>query len=144
MAFSEPGGADGPSPSAEPPGKRGPRSPGPLLAVCAGYFMVILDVTIINVAAPAIGRDPAVSVTGIQWITDGYTRVFAGSLMTGGALGHRLGDRRVFCAGVVVAPPGRCGNAWHGTRPPAPGASSSVSPPWTCAPSATSSNGPRT
>ncbi|MGF1236651.1 hypothetical protein ACQSME_05235 [Streptomyces sp. 2-6] len=49
-------------------------------------------------AAPAIGRDPAVSVTGIQWITDGYTLAFAGLLMTGGALGHRLGDRRVFCA----------------------------------------------
>ncbi|MGW4320472.1 hypothetical protein ACWEMW_14945 [Streptomyces sp. NPDC004684] len=40
--------------------------------------MVILDVTITNVAAPAIGRDPAVSVTGIQWITDGYTLAFTG------------------------------------------------------------------
>ncbi|GAB1332451.1 MFS transporter [Streptomyces sennicomposti] len=102
MAFTEPGGADGPTPSAEPAGKGGPRSRAPLLAVCAGYFMVILDVTIINVAAPVIGRDLAVSVTGIQWITDGYTLAFAGFLMTGGALGDRLGDRRVFCAGVVV------------------------------------------
>ncbi|MFF8727706.1 MFS transporter [Streptomyces sp. NPDC015171] len=74
----------------------------PLLAVCAGYFMVILDVTIINVAVPVVGRDLAASLTGIQWITDGYTLVFAGFLMTGGALGDRLGNRRVFCSGVVV------------------------------------------
>ncbi|KOV70314.1 multidrug MFS transporter [Streptomyces sp. MMG1121] len=74
----------------------------PLLAVCAGYFMVILDVTVISVAVPVIGRELSASVTGIQWITDGYTLVFAGFLLTGGALGDRLGNRRIFCAGVVV------------------------------------------
>ncbi|OKJ74710.1 multidrug MFS transporter [Streptomyces sp. TSRI0107] len=74
----------------------------PLLAVCAGYFMVILDVTVINVAVPVIGRELSASLTGIQWITDGYTLVFAGFLLTGGALGDRLGNRRVFCAGVAV------------------------------------------
>ncbi|MEU1408170.1 MFS transporter [Streptomyces sp. NPDC005728] len=74
----------------------------PLLAVCAGYFMVILDVTVINVAVPVIGRDLSASLTGIQWITDGYTLVFAGFLLSAGALGDRLGNRRVFCSGVVV------------------------------------------
>ncbi|MPY33012.1 MFS transporter [Streptomyces adustus] len=64
--------------------------------------MVILDVTIINVAVPVVGRDLSASLTGIQWITDGYTVVFAGLLMTGGALGDRLGNRRVFCWGVLV------------------------------------------
>ncbi|MFD0351499.1 MFS transporter [Kitasatospora aburaviensis] len=78
------------------------RSRAPLLAVCAGYFMVILDVTIINVAVPAVGRDLGASLTGIQWITDGYTLAFAGLLLTGGALGDRLGNRRVFCWGVAV------------------------------------------
>ncbi|MFI1200271.1 MFS transporter [Streptomyces sp. NPDC020883] len=78
------------------------RSRGPLLAVCAGYFMVILDVTIINVAVPVVGRKLGTSLTGIQWITDGYTLVFAGLLLTGGALGDRLGSRRVFCWGVAV------------------------------------------
>ncbi|MGA4952644.1 hypothetical protein [Streptomyces lydicamycinicus] len=63
------------------------RPPAPLLAVCAGYFMVILDVTVINVAVPVAGRDLSASLTGIQWITDGYTLVFAGLLLTGGALG---------------------------------------------------------
>ncbi len=74
----------------------------PLLAVCAGYFMVILDVTVINVAVPVVGRELSASLTGIQWITDGYTLVFAGLLLTAGALGDRLGNRRIFCTGVVV------------------------------------------
>ncbi|MGW2408013.1 MFS transporter [Streptomyces sp. NPDC001739] len=78
------------------------RSLAPLLAVCAGYFMVILDVTVINVAVPVVGRELSASLTGIQWITDGYTLVFAGLLLTGGALGDRLGNRRIFCTGVVV------------------------------------------
>ncbi|MEU9120961.1 MFS transporter [Streptomyces sp. NPDC048506] len=64
--------------------------------------MVILDVTIINVAVPVVGRDLSASLTGIQWITDGYTLVFAGFLLTGGALGDRLGNRRVFCTGVAT------------------------------------------
>ena len=74
----------------------------PLVAICAGYFMVILDVTIINVAVPVIGRELSASLTDIQWITDGYTLVFAGLLLTGGALGDRLGNRRIFCTGVIV------------------------------------------
>ncbi|GGU92251.1 MFS transporter [Streptomyces filipinensis] len=78
----------------------GRNSYAPLLAVCAGYFMVILDVTIINVAVPVIGRDMSASLTGIQWITDGYTLVFAGFLLSAGALGDRLGNRRVFCSGA--------------------------------------------
>ena len=74
----------------------------PLLAVCTGYFMVILDVTIVNVAAPAIGRDLSISLTDLQWIVDGYTVAFAGLLLLGGALGDRWGHRRVFCLGVGV------------------------------------------
>ncbi|OIJ90588.1 MFS transporter [Streptomyces sp. MUSC 14] len=64
--------------------------------------MVILDVTVINVAVPVIGRDLGTSLTGIQWITDGYTLVFAGFLLTGGGLGDRLGSRRVFCWGTAL------------------------------------------
>ena len=74
----------------------------PLLAVCSGYFMVILDVTIVNVAAPAIGRELATSLTDLQWIVDGYSVAFAGLLLLGGALGDRWGHRRVFCLGVAV------------------------------------------
>ncbi|MEU8824607.1 MFS transporter [Streptomyces sp. NPDC048636] len=94
MAFAESAGGEGPPASS--------RSLVPLLAVCAGYFMVILDVTVINVAVPVIGRELSASLTGIQWITDGYTLVFAGFLLTGGALGDRLGNRRIFCTGTAV------------------------------------------
>ncbi|MFF3820638.1 MFS transporter [Streptomyces bluensis] len=102
MAFAESAGGGDPMPSPEEAQGPGRRSWAPLLVVCAGYFMVILDVTVINVAVPVIGRDLSASLTGIQWITDGYTLVFAGFLLTGGALGDRLGNRRVFCWGVVV------------------------------------------
>ncbi|WP_323187972.1 MFS transporter [Streptomyces sp. NBC_01264] len=74
----------------------------PLFAVCVGYFMVILDVTAINVAVPVIGRDLDASLTAVQWVTNGYTLAFAALLLTGGALGDRLGHRRVFCTGIVV------------------------------------------
>ncbi|MFJ2307114.1 MFS transporter [Streptomyces sp. NPDC087787] len=100
FAESDGGGRSMPSPESAP--KSQPRSWAPLLAVCTGYFMVILDVTVINVAVPVIGRELSASLTGIQWITDGYTLVFAGFLLTGGALGDRLGNRRVFCSGVAV------------------------------------------
>ncbi|MGW1961945.1 MFS transporter [Streptomyces sp. NPDC001935] len=102
MTFSEPAD-DGASAS---PGQAdrasGEPSLLPLLAVCAGYFMVILDVTVVSVAVPVIGRELSASVTGVQWITDGYTLVFAGFLLLGGALGDRWGNRRIFCTGVAV------------------------------------------
>ncbi|MFJ3250811.1 MFS transporter [Streptomyces sp. NPDC086782] len=102
MTFAESAGGGQSMPSPESAPKSRPRSWAPLLAVCTGYFMVILDVTVINVAVPVIGRELSASLTGIQWITDGYTLVFAGLLLTGGALGDRLGNRRVFCSGVAV------------------------------------------
>ncbi|MFG3345834.1 MFS transporter [Streptomyces sp. NPDC048018] len=102
MEYGRSAGDVGPAPPERPGPADGGRAWAPLTAVCAGYFMVILDVTILNVAVPVIGRDLSASLTGIQWITDGYTLVFAGFLLTGGALGDRLGNRRVFCWGVVV------------------------------------------
>ena len=87
----------------------------PLLAVCSGYFMVILDVTIVNVAAPAIGRELSTSLTDLQWIVDGYSVAFAGLLLLGGALGDRWGHRRVFCLGVSVFTGASLGCASRGT-----------------------------
>jgi DHA2 family methylenomycin A resistance protein-like MFS transporter len=87
----------------------------PLLAVCSGYFMVILDVTVINVAVPRIGEDLNASLTQVQWVTDGYTLVFAAGLLLGGALGDRLGNRRVFSWGIVVftVSSALCALAWN-------------------------------
>ncbi|MFF6853208.1 MFS transporter [Streptomyces antimycoticus] len=72
----------------------------PLLAICLGYFLVILDVTVVNVAAPRIGAGLAAGQGALQWIVDGYTLVFAGLLLFCGGLGDRLGHRRVFLAGL--------------------------------------------
>ena len=73
-----------------------------LVVICLGYFMVIVDTTVVNVALPAIGRELHGGVSGLQWVVDAYTLAFAGLLLTGGALAERLGGRRVFGAGLVV------------------------------------------
>src|SRR5215470_720506 len=62
-----------------------------LAVICTGYFMVILDATVTNVALPSIGRGLHGSVTGLQWVVDAYTLSFAALLLTGGALAERLG-----------------------------------------------------
>src|SRR6266702_6241032 len=74
----------------------------PLLALCLGYFMTILDVTIVNVALVDIKEHLSANVTGLQWIVDGYALVFASLLLTGGALGDRRGSRTVFLAGLAL------------------------------------------
>src|SRR5438105_1973081 len=74
----------------------------PLLALCLGYFMTILDITIVNVALVNIKEQLSADVTGLQWIVDGYALVFASFLLTGGALGDRRGSRTVFLAGLAL------------------------------------------
>ncbi len=74
----------------------------PLIAICLGYFMVILDATVVNVALPALGHDLGGGVSGLQWVVDGYTLVFAGLLLSAGSLGDRLGGRRVFVLGLAL------------------------------------------
>jgi len=73
-----------------------------LVVICLGYFMVIVDTTVVNVALPAIGRDLHGGVAGLQWVVDAYTLSFAGLLLTGGALAERLGGRRVFGTGLAI------------------------------------------
>lgn len=74
----------------------------PLLAICLGYFMTILDLTVVNVALVNIKQQLDANVTGLQWIVDGYSLVFASFLLTGGALGDRIGGKKVFSAGLVL------------------------------------------
>jgi MFS transporter, DHA2 family, methylenomycin A resistance protein len=82
--------------------RTGARTPAATLAlICTGYFMVILDATVTNVALPSIGRGLHGGITGLQWVVDAYTLAFAALLLTGGALAERLGGRRVFTAGLA-------------------------------------------
>jgi MFS transporter, DHA2 family, methylenomycin A resistance protein len=74
----------------------------PLIAVSLGYFMVILDATIVTVALPSLGRDLGGGVAGLQWVVDAYTAALAGLLLLGGSLGDRLGSRAVFQAALAA------------------------------------------
>jgi DHA2 family methylenomycin A resistance protein-like MFS transporter len=73
-----------------------------LVAICLAYFMVILDNTIVTVALPALHTELGASVTGLQWVVDGYLLMLAAGLLTGGALADRFGARRVFQVGLGV------------------------------------------
>ncbi len=64
--------------------------------------MVILDVSIVNVALPSIRTSLRFSATDLQWIVNAYTIAFAGFLMLAGRAANVLGQRRTFVAGIVV------------------------------------------
>jgi EmrB/QacA subfamily drug resistance transporter len=73
-----------------------------LVLVCLAQFMVILDVSIVNVALPSIRSGLRFSTTGLQWVVNAYTITFGGFLMLGGRAADLLGRRRVFLAGTVL------------------------------------------
>jgi EmrB/QacA subfamily drug resistance transporter len=77
-------------------------SNGLLVLVCLAQYMVILDVSIVNVALPAIHDDLNFSTTGLQWVVNAYTLTFAGFLMLGGRAADLLGRRRVFLGGTAL------------------------------------------
>lgn len=90
-----------PSPVEAEDANRGP-SAWPLVAICVGYFMVILDTTVVNVALPALSRGLQTTTTGLQWVVDAYSLSFAALLLSGGALGDRRGAKAVFEMGLGV------------------------------------------
>jgi DHA2 family methylenomycin A resistance protein-like MFS transporter len=79
-------------------------------AICLGYFAIILDGSVLNVAVPAIRADLRASLAGAQWVLNAYTLTLAGLLLTAGALGDRIGLRRMFLfgAGVFTASSAAC------------------------------------
>ncbi len=73
-----------------------------LALVCAGQFMVVLDVSIVNVALPAIQADLGFTGTTLAWVIDAYALTFAGVLLLGGRAADVFGHRRTFVAGLVL------------------------------------------
>ena len=73
-----------------------------LLVVCLGQFMVILDVSIVNVALPSIKDALGFSTTGLQWVLNAYTLTFAGFLLLGGRAADLFGRRRMFYLGTLL------------------------------------------
>ena len=71
-----------------------------LVVVCLAQFMVVLDVSIVNVALPAIQHDLGFSATGLQWVVTAYALTFGGLLLLGGRLADLFGRRRIFLLGL--------------------------------------------
>ncbi len=103
-----PAGGDTPTnggaqPHAGPPALPvGSRSAWILVVCCVAQFMVILDLSIVNVALPSIQSSLNFSSADLQWVVDAYAITFAGFLMLGGRAADALGQRRVFVAALVL------------------------------------------
>src|SRR5215469_15526687 len=74
-----------------------------LAAMSLGYGVVQLDVTIVNVAIASIGQSIGGGVAALQWVVSAYTIAFAALILTAGALGDRIGAKRLFMAGFALA-----------------------------------------
>lgn len=74
----------------------------PLVAVCTGTFMLLVDVTIVNVALPDIARDLGTSFTQLQWVVDVYALALAALVLGAGSLADLYGRRRLYLLGLVV------------------------------------------
>src|SRR4051812_5076451 len=91
-----------------------PRRWSALAVVCAAFFMTVLDVSIVNVALPSIGKSLDFSRDNLQWVITAYSITFGGFLLLGGRAADLLGRRRVFLVGVVLFTVASflCGLAW--------------------------------
>jgi EmrB/QacA subfamily drug resistance transporter len=73
-----------------------------LIVVCVAVFMLLLDITVVNVALPDIQKELNTSFTDLQWIVDAYALTLATTLLTAGSLGDRLGRKRVFLVAIAI------------------------------------------
>ncbi len=73
-----------------------------LMTVSVATFMLLLDITVVNVALPSIRNDLGASFTDLQWVVDAYALTLAALVLTAGSLADRLGRRRVFAAGLGI------------------------------------------
>jgi MFS transporter, DHA2 family, methylenomycin A resistance protein len=79
-----------------------PRAAFALAAAILGFFVVTLDAVVVNVALPSIRGGLGGGITGLQWVVDGYTLLFAALLLSSGSLADRFGARRAFTVGVAL------------------------------------------
>ena len=73
-----------------------------LVVMCVGYFLVLLDVTIVNVALPKIASGIGANVSSLQWVVDGYALALASLMLAGGTVGDLHGHKRIVLSGLVV------------------------------------------
>jgi hypothetical protein len=87
-----------------------------LLAVSVATFMLLLDITVVNVALPSIREDLGASFTDLQWVLDAYALTLAALVLTAGSLADRLGRRRLFAAGSRSSRSPPCSARWRPIR----------------------------
>ena len=73
-----------------------------LIVVCVAVFMLLLDITVVNVALPDIQRSLHTSFTDLQWVVDAYALMLATAMLNAGSLGDLLGRKRVFAGGIAL------------------------------------------
>src|SRR5213083_2927978 len=73
-----------------------------LIVLCIGFLLIVVDMTIVNVALPSIQRDLQFTQAGLAWIVNAYLIAFGGLLLLAGRLGDLVGRKRVFLAGLGV------------------------------------------
>src|SRR3989338_7969234 len=73
-----------------------------LILLCLGDLMIVLDMTIVNVALPSIRTDLGFSETSLVWVVNAYLLTFGGFLLLGGRLGDLYGHRKLFLIGLVI------------------------------------------
>jgi EmrB/QacA subfamily drug resistance transporter len=93
---------DAAAPADAPPARRNAPDWLILTIACVAQFMVILDVSIVNVALPSIRTSLGFSPSGLQWVLNAYTLTFAGFLLLGGRAADIFGRRRIFMLGLLV------------------------------------------
>ncbi|MFD7328321.1 MFS transporter [Streptomyces sp. NPDC059872] len=79
-----------------------PRTWAVLLAACAGQFLVVLDVSVVNVALPSMRADLGLSGAGLQWVLNAYSIAFAGFMLLGGRAADLFGRKAMFLTGLAV------------------------------------------
>src|SRR5213082_1136593 len=84
-----------------------------LIVVCVAVFMLLLDITVVNVALPEIDKELNTSFTDLQWVVDAYALTLAATMLNAGSLGDLLGRKRVFLVaiGLFTAASALCGAA---------------------------------
>jgi EmrB/QacA subfamily drug resistance transporter len=73
-----------------------------LVIACMAQFMVVLDITVVNIALPSVQKGLHFSASNLQWVVNGYTLIFGGFLLLGGRAADLLGRKRLFVAGVIL------------------------------------------
>src|SRR5947208_16407493 len=73
-----------------------------LIVLCTGFLLVVVDMTIVNVALPSIQKDLGFSASGLAWVINAYLIAFGGLLLLAGRVGDLVGRKKVFLAGLAI------------------------------------------